>query len=109
VETKHLIGGEEISRMKPTATLINTARGGIVDEQALADALRDGRIGGAGVDVLAEEPPRGGNPLLDLSLPNLIVTPHMAFASHRALDALAEQLMSNIESFVAGYPRNVVS
>jgi glycerate dehydrogenase len=92
VETNNLIGSDEISRMKPTATLINTARGGIVDEQALAGALRDGCIGGAGVDVLAEDPPRGGNPLLDLSLPNLVVTPHMAFASHHALDTLAEQL-----------------
>ncbi|RZU43737.1 D-2-hydroxyacid dehydrogenase [Edaphobacter modestus] len=108
-ETRNLIGRDEIAMMKPTATLINTARGGIVDEQALADALREGRIGGAGVDVLAQEPPRNGNPLLDLSLPNLIVTPHMAFASHHALNVLAEQLMSNIESFVAGHPKNVVS
>jgi glycerate dehydrogenase len=108
-QTENLIGGEEIARMKPTATLINPARGGIINEQALADALREGRIGGAGVDVLAQEPPRNSNPLLNLSLPNLIVTPHMAFASHHALNALAEQLMSNIESFVAGHPKNVVS
>jgi glycerate dehydrogenase len=108
-ETRNLIGKAEIDNMKPTATLINTARGGIVDEQGLADALREGRIGGAGVDVLMQEPPRDGNPLLDLSLPNLVVTPHMAFASHHALNALAEQLMSNIESFVAGHPTNVVS
>ena len=94
--------------MKPTAVLINTARGGIVNEEALADALRAGRIGGAGIDVLAQEPPRDGSPLLDLSLPNLIVAPHMAFASRYAVDALAEQLMTNIEAFVSGAPKNVV-
>jgi glycerate dehydrogenase len=108
-ETRNLIGPEEIAGMKPTATLINTARGGIVNEEALARALREGLIGGAGVDVLAEEPPRNGNPLLDLSLPNLVVTPHMAFASHHALGILAEQLISNIESFVVGDHKNVVS
>ena len=108
-ETRNLLGPDEIGRLKRTATLINTARGGIINEQALAEALLEGRVGGAGIDVLAEEPPRGGSPLLDLALPNLIVTPHMAFASHQALSRLAEQLLSNIESFVAGNPRNVIS
>lgn len=108
-ETRGLLGEKELAAMKPTATLINTARGSIVNEEALARALRDGRLGGAGIDVLAQEPPPHGNPLLDLSLPNLIVTPHMAFASHHALNLLAEQLMGNIESFVSGHPRNVVS
>lgn len=107
-ETANLIGAAELARMKPTATLINTARGGIVDEHALADALREGRIGGAGIDSLAQEPPRGGNPLLCLQLPNLVITPHMAFASESTLAALAEQLLSNIEAFVEGHPRNVV-
>lgn len=107
-DTRNLIDTAELARMKPTATLINTARGGIVNEQALAEALREGRIGGAGIDSLAEEPPRDGNPLLDLQLPNLIVTPHMAFASDSTLARLVEQLLSTVESFVAGQPENVV-
>jgi len=108
-ETRNLIDAPELARMKPTATLINTARGGIVNELALADALREGRIGGAGIDSLAQEPPRDGNPLLDLRLPNLVITPHMAFASESTLARLVEQLLSNIESYVEGKPRNVVS
>jgi glycerate dehydrogenase len=94
--------------MKPNAILINTARGGLVDEQALADALRAGKLGGAGFDVLTEEPPRSGNVLLDPSIPNLIVTPHVAWASQEAMQILADQLIENIEAFVAGSPRNVV-
>ena len=108
-QTINLIDAAELARMKPTATLINTARGGIVNEQALADALRAGRIGGAGIDSLLQEPPRDGSPLLDLKLPNLIMTPHMAWASDSTLARLVEQLLSNIESFVGGEPRNVVS
>ncbi len=108
-DTRNLIDAPELACMKPTATLINTARGGIVNEQALADALRDGRIGGAGIDSLAQEPPRDGNPLLDLQLPNLIVTPHMAFASDSTLARLVEQLLCTIEAFVAGQPVNIVS
>ena len=108
-ETRSLIATDELAAMKTTATLINTARGGIVDEQALVQALREGRLGGAGIDVLAQEPPRDGNPLLDLSLPNLVITPHMAFASPHALQQLTEQLIGNIESFVAGQPKNIVT
>lgn len=108
-ETRGLIGSEELRLMKPSALLINCARGHIVDDAALAEALRDGRLGGAGLDVLREEPPRNGNPLLDLELPNLIVTPHTAFASREALEVLGEQLIANIEAFAAGEPRNVVS
>ena len=73
-ETRHLIGAAELKRMKQTAILINTARGGLVDEAALAAALKAGEIAGAGFDVLTEEPPKHGNPLLDPSIPNLIVT-----------------------------------
>ncbi len=108
-DTANLVGAAELARMKPTATLINTARGGIVDEHALARALQEGRIGGAGIDSLAQEPPRDGNPLLGLKLPNLVMTPHMAFASESTLAALTEQLLSTIEAFVDGHPRNVVS
>jgi glycerate dehydrogenase len=95
--------------MKPGAILVNTARGNLVDEAALIDALKSGRIAGAGFDVLSVEPPREGNPLLDLDLPNFILTPHVAWASREAMQTLADQLVGNIEAFVAGAPRNVVT
>jgi glycerate dehydrogenase len=104
-ETRHLVGREELSRMKATAILINCARGGVVNEAALAEALRGGVIAGAGVDVLSTEPPRAGedgSPLLAPDLPNLIVTPHVAWASRQAMQALADQLVGNIEAFVLG-------
>jgi len=107
-QTRHMIGEAELAQMKPTAILINTARGGLVDEQALADALRAGKLGGAGFDALTEEPPKSGNVLLDPSIPNLIVTPHVAWASLEAMQILADQLIDNIEAFMAGAPRNVV-
>jgi glycerate dehydrogenase len=108
-ETRNLIGAAELALMRHDALLINCARGGIVDEAALATALVQGTIGGAGVDVLSEEPPRHGNPLLTLQLPNLIVTPHMAWASVESLESLAEQLIGTLEAFVAGAPRNLVT
>lgn len=89
-ETRHMIGTNELQAMKPTALLLNTSRGGLVDEQALADALRAGTIGGAGFDVLTEEPPRNGNPLLAPDIPNLIVTPHSAWASREARQRIVE-------------------
>jgi len=107
-ETKNMIGAKELKKMKPTAILINTARGGLVDEAALAEALRNGTIAGAGFDVLTKEPPRDGNILLDATIPNLIVTPHVAWASQEAMQILADQLIDNIEAFVAGKPQNVV-
>jgi glycerate dehydrogenase len=107
-ETRNMIGAKELKMMKPTAILINTARGGLVDEQALAEALQNGTIGGAGFDVLTKEPPKDGNVLLDLRLPNFILTPHVAWASQEAMQVLADQLMDNIEAFVAGKPQNVV-
>ena len=107
-QTRNLIGANELARMKPSAVLINTARGGLVDEAALAEALRAGTIAGAGFDVLTEEPPRNGNVLLDPTIPNLLVTPHVAWASREAMQILADQLIDNIEAFVAGSPRNVV-
>ncbi len=108
-ETRNMIGRAELARMKPGAMLINTARGGLVDEAALAEALIAARIGGAGFDVLTEEPPREPNPLLALRLPNFILTPHVAWASRDAQQALADQLVDNIEAFAAGAPRNVVT
>ena len=95
--------------MRPHALLINTARGGLVDEAALFEALRSGLIAGAGFDVLTKEPPREGNPLLDLNLPNFILTPHIAWASREAMQTLADQLIENIEAFEAGAPRNLVT
>lgn len=107
--TRGLIDREVLAAMKPTAVLVNTARGGLVDEQALADALRAGVIAGAGVDVLSQEPPPADHPLLAPDIPNLIVTPHMAWASAGAMKALTDQVIDNIEAFAAGSPRNRVA
>jgi glycerate dehydrogenase len=107
-ETKNMIGAKELKKMKPSAILINTARGGLVDEAALVEALKTGTIAGAGFDVLTKEPPKEGNILLDATIPNLIVTPHVAWASKEAMQILADQLIDNIEAFVAGKPQNVV-
>jgi glycerate dehydrogenase len=98
-ETRGLIGKAEFEMMRPSALLINTARGGLVDEAALANALRSGLIAGAGFDVLTKEPPRDGNPLLEPDLPNFILTPHVAWASREAMQTLADQLIDNIEAF----------
>jgi glycerate dehydrogenase len=108
-ETRHLIGAAELAKMKRDALLINTARGGLVDELALAQALRSGTIAGAGFDVLSAEPPKEGNPLLELNEPNFILTPHVAWSGRQAMQALADQLIDNVEAFVRGAPRNVVT
>ncbi len=107
--TRHMISTREFEMMKRSAILINTARGNLVDEAALEAALVTGRIAGAGFDVLGVEPPREGNRLLDLKLPNFILTPHVAWGSRQAMQILADQLVDNIEAFVAGQPRNVVA
>jgi glycerate dehydrogenase len=104
-----MIGAAELRAMKPTSILINTARGGLVDEAALAEALRAGWIAGAGFDVLSVEPPGDGNPLLALHQPNFIVTPHIAWASEEAMRGLADQLSGNIEAWAQGAPRNLVT
>jgi len=108
-QTKNMIGAKELALMKKSACIINTARGGIIDEEALADALRKGVIAGAGMDVLTVEPPKNGNLLLDPTIPNLIVTPHVAWASKEAMQVLADQLIDNIDAFAAGAPRNIVT
>lgn len=107
--TRQLIGARELAQMKPGAILINTARGGLVDAQALADALATRSIAGAGIDVLEQEPPPAQHPLLQPGLPNLIVTPHCAWLGSGALAALAEQLTGNIEAFLRGDVRNQVA
>ncbi len=108
--TRHLIDADALAAMKPGAFLVNTARGGIVDEAALAQALRSGHLGGAGVDVLANEPPRDGNPLLAGDIPNLILTPHNAWASRQARQRLVDQTAENLVAWRRGAPiRSMVS
>ncbi|UCV27751.1 D-2-hydroxyacid dehydrogenase [Ferribacterium limneticum] len=111
-ETTGLIAEPELRAMKRSALLINTARGGIVDEAALVRALKEGWIAGAGFDVLTAEPPPAGHPMVDptlLALPNFLLTPHVAWSSRPAMQTLADQLIDNIEAFVAGAPRNRVA
>lgn len=107
--TRGLIGPEELAMMKPTAILVNAGRGGIVDESALADALRNNVIGGAVVDVLSTEPPKNGNPLLAADIPNLILTPHVAWASKEARQRIIDQTVENIVAWQDGNPLRVVS
>ncbi|MEN3810705.1 D-2-hydroxyacid dehydrogenase [Chromobacterium piscinae] len=101
-ETRGMIAQPELMAMKPGAILINTARGGLVDEADLVAALKYGQLGGAGFDVLSSEPPSPDNPLLKARLPNLIVTPHVGWASGEAMSRLAAQLVANIEAFSRG-------
>ncbi len=107
-QTDKLISADELAQMKPGALLINTARGGLVDAAALADALRAGRLGGAGIDVLEQEPPVDGNPLLDEQIPNLIVTPHIAWAAVEARRRAVAEMAANVAAWQAGEPRNRV-
>jgi glycerate dehydrogenase len=107
--TRNLIGLEAFRKMKRNALLINTARGGLVDEQALIQALDQGLIAGAGFDVLTVEPPKNGHPLLDVRRPNFILTPHIAWASDGAMQFLADQLIDNIELWAAGKPQHLVT
>jgi glycerate dehydrogenase len=107
-ETRNLVDGEALGRMRRDALLINTARGALVDAAALALALREGVIGGAGIDVLEREPPVGGNPLLDAQLPGLIVTPHIAWAARESRQRALAEIALNIGAFIAGERRNRV-
>jgi glycerate dehydrogenase len=107
-QTRNIISTAEFKKMKMDAIIINTARGGLVDEKALLEALKSGEIGGAGFDVLTVEPPKNGNVLLEVDLPNLLITPHVAWASIEAMTGLSNQLVDNIEAWVAGKPRNLV-
>ncbi|MBU6426374.1 MAG: D-2-hydroxyacid dehydrogenase [Rhodospirillales bacterium] len=107
--TRNLIGAPEFARMARRPLLINTGRGGLVDELALGEALRAGQISGAGFDVASAEPPPPDHPLLALlDLPNFILTPHVAWASEEAMQVLADQLIANIDAFLADAPRNLV-
>ncbi len=106
--TRGLFGASEFKRMKSTAFLINTARGGLVDSSELATALRNGDIAAAAVDVLPEEPPVNGDPLLDYDGDNLLVTPHIAWSTDRARQDSIIELAANIEAFIRGEKRNRV-
>jgi glycerate dehydrogenase len=107
--TRNLIDLSAFRKMKRNALLINTARGGLVDEAALIQALDEGLIAGAGFDVLSVEPPSNGHPLLDLKRPNFILTPHVAWASDAAMQFLADQLIDNIDAWAAGKPQHQVT
>jgi glycerate dehydrogenase len=107
--TRNLIDIGAFRKMKRNALLINTARGGLVDEAALIQALDEGLIAGAGFDVLTVEPPKDGNPLLDVRRPNFILTPHVAWASDGAMQFLADQLIDNVDAWVAGKPQHLVT
>jgi glycerate dehydrogenase len=107
--TRNLIDLAAFRKMKRTAILINTARGGLVDESALIQALDEGLIAGAGFDVLTVEPPSNGHPLLDVRRPNFILTPHIAWASDGAMQFLADQLIDNIDAWAAGKPQHLVT
>jgi glycerate dehydrogenase len=109
-QTRNMIAAPEFALMERKPLLINTARGGLVDEAALGQALRAGQISGAGFDVATVEPPSADHPLMQLvGLPNFILTPHVAWASREAIQALADQLVDNIEEFWKGEPRNIVT
>ena len=107
--TRNIIGRDEFARMKPSAILINTARGGLVDEAALAEALEQKRIAGAAFDVVTVEPLPDDHPFQRLvDRDDFLLTPHVAWASREAIQGLADQLVENIELFVAGTPRHLV-
>jgi glycerate dehydrogenase len=106
--TRGLIGERELALMKPDALLINTARGALVDGKALSIALKAGRLGGAGIDVLPQEPPLPGEPLLDPAIPNLILTPHVAWAAREARQRCLDEMAANIKDFRGGGRRSRV-
>jgi glycerate dehydrogenase len=106
-ETSHLINGERLARMKKSAWLINTGRGPLIDEEALAAALAQGLIAGAALDVLSVEPPPADNPLL--TAPNCLITPHIAWATRAARERLLKQVVINLQTFLQGGSLNVVS
>lgn len=106
-QTKHLVNAPRLARMKPTAFLINTSRGPLVDEAALADALNTGCLAGAGLDVLSAEPPPADNPLL--AAKNCLITPHIAWATRAARARLMQMSVENVRAFLNGKPQNVVN
>ncbi|KQQ50788.1 glycerate dehydrogenase [Pseudomonas sp. Leaf127] len=108
-QTRHMIGARELGLLKPHVLVVNTARGGLIDEQALAEALRNGHLGGAATDVLSVEPPANGNPLLAGDIPRLIVTPHSAWGAREARQRIVGQITENAQAFADGTPKRVVT
>ena len=106
-ETKHIMNAERIAKMKPSAYLINTARGGLIDEAALAQALNDGKLAGAGLDVFGSEPPAQDNPLLTAK--NTVLTPHLGYKTQEALLRKLEVTFRNIADFEKGIETNRVA
>jgi len=106
--TRGMIGARELALMKPDALLINTARGGLIDGHALSAALKAGFLGGAGIDVLAQEPPADGDPLLDPDIPNLLLTPHVAWAAREARQRCLDEIAANVQDFLNGGRRGRV-
>ncbi len=108
--TQGMLGIEEFRKMKPQAIVVNTARGGLIQDEALVQAIEEGLIGGAGIDVLAGEPPADDHPFFRLlERPNFILTPHVAWASSAAMQTLWDQVIEHVENFHAGAPSNVVA
>ena len=107
-QTDKLVDAAFLSQMKPGAVLLNTARGGLIDEPALAQALRSGQLGGAGLDVLSSEPPSMAHPLLADGIPNLLITPHNAWGTRESRQRLLNGVVENIRQWQAGTPMNVV-
>jgi len=106
-DNRGFVNHQRLEMMKPTAFLINTSRGPLIDEPALAEALNRGRIAGAGLDVLCEEPPKPDNPLF--SAQNCTITPHIAWATKAARQRLMDIAVANVRTFLQGQPQNVVS
>ncbi len=106
-ETQNLVNAERLAMMKRSAYLINTSRGPLVDERALAASLHAGQIAGAGIDVLSAEPPPSDHPLL--TAPNCYITPHIAWATRAARERLLDVAVANVKAFLAGTPQNVVN
>lgn len=106
--THGMIGVRELALMKPEALLINTARGALIDSAALAGALKSGRLGGAGIDVLPQEPPIDGDPLLDPDMPNLLLTPHVAWSARESRQRCIDEMAANVQDFLNGGRRGRV-
>jgi glycerate dehydrogenase len=106
--TRGLLGSRELALMKRDALLINTARGALIDDAALAAALKAGRLAGAGIDVLVQEPPLSGDPLLEAGIPNLLVTPHIAWSAREARQRCVDEMAANIRDFRDGGRRGRV-
>jgi len=111
VETRNLVNRQTLSRMKPTAFLVNTARGALIDESALIDALRNSRIAAAALDVITQERPSADHPIIRAAqeLDNLMVTPHTAWSARETRERLLKEVEENISSFLSGKPRNIVA